>query len=480
MCLNKFLLFFLMLAATLSGCAVGPDFIPPSPPTVKKYTMTKMTNALTAGHGEPKQHLIVGKTVSNEWWELLHSRQINDVVMLSLENNPTLAAAEATLAAAQQAIKIAAGALYPQVAVSAGFQRNNSISSSSSSFSNSSSVTNLYTIGPTVSYVPDVFGATRRTIEQQTALAENELYQLGASYLTITGNVVTQSIIVATQRAQLAAVKSIVDSDSKNLRLVKEKVIAGKAARIDMLTAESQLANDLTQEPPILQQINVAEHAISVLVGKSPGEWSPPKFDLAKLKLPSDLPVSVPSALVHQRPDILAAEAQLHADSAAIGIAIAQMYPTITLTGSGMFESAVANTLFAHSNLLWSLGAGLTAPIFKGGALIAQREQAIDTFKAAAATYQQTVLTAFGQVADTLTALKNDADLVRASQEALDTAKQSLALQQISYSVGKTDLLLLLNAERSYHLALQVYVQAEGQRYQDTAQLFLAMGGGWK
>ncbi|MDR3492415.1 MAG: efflux transporter outer membrane subunit [Gammaproteobacteria bacterium] len=475
---NKSSLLILVLALSLGACAVGPDFTRPASPTVQDYLKTKMPKTIVAGHNETKQHLSVGKTVSNEWWELFHSRQLDDVVTLALDNNQTLAASVATLAAAQDAIRIASGALFPQVDANAGFQRQNSLGGGGSN-SGSNPISNLYSVGATVSYVPDVFGLTRRTIEQQTALAENQLYQLGAAYLTITGNVVTQAITVATLRGQLAAVKSIVASDKQNYTLVKEKMEAGKVARIDLLTAESQLANDLTQLPPLRQKISVAEHAISVLVSKSPGEWSPPNFDLAKMRLPPNLPVSLPSALVHQRPDILAAEAQLHADSAAIGIATAQMYPTITLSGAGTFESAVAGGLFAHSNLLWSVAAGLTTPIFHGGSLIAQRDQAVNTFKAAAATYQQTVITAFGQVADTLRALKNDADFLKAQKEALDTAQESLRLQRFSYSEGKSDLLLLLNAERNYHLALQGFVQAQGQRYLDTAQLFLAMGGGW-
>ena len=195
--------------------------------------------------------------------------------------------------------------------------------------------------------------------------------------------------------------------------------------------------------------------------------------------MPADLPVSLPSELVHQRPDILAAEAQLHADSAAIGIAESQMYPSITLSGSAAFQSIAANTLFSGSSLFWSLASGLTAPLFHGGALEAQKEQAVDAFKASAATYKQTVLQAFGQVADTLRAMKHDADLLDAQKKALDTAKASLALQRLSYAAGKSEVLQLLNAERSYQQARLGYVRAQGQRYQDTAQLFLAMGGGW-
>jgi NodT family efflux transporter outer membrane factor (OMF) lipoprotein len=193
----------------------------------------------------------------------------------------------------------------------------------------------------------------------------------------------------------------------------------------------------------------------------------------------TDLPVSLPSELVHQRPDILAAEAQLQADSAAIGIAAAQMYPSITLSGSLMFQSLAADVLFSGSNLLWGVAAGLSAPIFHGGALKAQEAQAVDVFKASAATYQQTVIQAFAQVADTLQALKYDAELLDVQKQALDVANAALALQQISYSAGKTDVLQLLNAERSAQQARLGYVRVQGQRYVDTTQLFLAMGGGW-
>ena len=461
----------LVLAVALGACAVGPDFTPPAAPEVKGYTMTPMAAALTAGGDEATQNLKVGQTVSSEWWTLFRAMPLNDLVTQALANNQTLAAAKATLAGAQEAIKQAEAGLYPQINANAGFQRDRMTVALPAS--------NLYSIGSTASYAPDVFGGTRRTIEKQEALAENQRYQLGAAYLTLTGNVVTQSITLASLREQLAATKDIVADDEKNLKLVQDEFKAGKSAQTDVLAAESQLANDRTQLPPLRQQISVAKHAITILVGKFPGAWTPPKLDMKEFTLPADLPVSLPSELVHQRPDILAAEAQLHADSAAIGIAESQMYPSITLSGSAAFQSIAANTLFSGSSLFWSLASGLTAPLFHGGALEAQKEQAVDAFKASAATYKQTVLQAFGQVADTLRAMKHDADLLDAQKKALDTAKASLALQRLSYAAGKSEVLQLLNAERSYQQARLGYVRAQGQRYQDTAQLFLAMGGGW-
>lgn len=463
-------LFIFLITLNLSACAVGPNFIRPHSPKGTKYTFHSMPKTLKAGKGEVKQRLKIGKTISNKWWALFHSHELDYVVSLAIAHNKTIEQAKATLAAANESVKIAAGSLFPNIDAQAGFQRSKGAAASPPS--------NLYNVGATLSYMVDVFGETRRTIEQQAALADNQYFQLNAAYLSITGNVVVQSITLASLQAQLNAANGIIKSDRKNLSLVREKLNVGKAARIEVLTAQSQLENDLTQLPPLRQQIDVTKHALSVLVGRSPGEWTPPGLDIANLKLPSELPLTLPSKLVHDRPDILAAEATLHANSAAIGIATAQMFPNITLSGSALFQNRSVDNLFSKSNLIWNIAAGLTAPIFHGGSLIAQRAQAIHNFRASAALYQQTVLTAFGQVADTLRALQHDAELVNIQKRALAVARESLDLQRMSYGAGKTDLLLLLNAQRNYQQALQGYLQAVGQRYLDTAGLFVAMGGG--
>jgi NodT family efflux transporter outer membrane factor (OMF) lipoprotein len=278
---------------------------------------------------------------------------------------------------------------------------------------------------------------------------------------------------------QLSAAEDIIAQDERDHDLVRQKYEAGKAAQSDVLTAESQLANDRTQLPPLRQQLSIARHALSVLVGQCPGQWSPPDFELTELKLPEELPISLPSELVRQRPDILAAEAQVHAASAEVGVTVAQMYPSLTLSASAGLESVSANTLFQGTSLIWGLASGLSAPIFHGGALEAQRQAAIDAFEASLATYQQTVLQAFGQVADTLRALQHDAELVDTERSALDTSSASLALQRLIYEAGKSDLLSLLTAERAYQQARLGYARAEAQRYLDTTQLFVALGGGW-
>lgn len=469
--------------AGLAGCAVGPDFVRPQPPAVTGYTAAEVPATVAPGAEQAEQRLATGQTVSAQWWQLFRSQRLNQVVEQAVTGNRTLESARATLAQAQQAVIQARGGFYPQLDLSATAQRRRSaasgLSPAGSVVSTSAGPVNIYSVGGTVSYAPDVFGGTRRRVEQQEALAENQRYQLAAAYLTLTGNAVTQAINIAATRLQIAAVEAIIAEDEKNLNLVRTKYEAGKAARSDVLAAESQLANDRTQLPPLRQQLTVARHALTILVGKFPAEWSPPDLDLAEFMLPGELPVSLPSELVRQRPDILAAEAQLHASSATIGVATAQMYPSITLSGTIGFDSLSSANLFESANRSWSVLSDLTAPIFHGGALAAQKQGAVEAFRASLATYEQTVLQAFGQVADTLRVLGHDAELVAAQKRALDTSTESLALQRISYEAGKSNLLQLLDAERSQQQARLGYARAQAQRFQDTAQLFVAMGGGW-
>jgi NodT family efflux transporter outer membrane factor (OMF) lipoprotein len=467
----------------LSGCAVGPDFVRPAPPAVAGYTSPEAPATMAPGADQAQQRLATGQSVSAQWWLLFRSPPLNEVLQQAIAGNRTLEAAKATLAQAQQAVIQARGGFYPQLDLSAGAKRQRASATGLVSGGTAAGAApvpvNLYSVGATVSYAPDVFGGTRRLVEQQEALAENQRYQLAAAYLTLTGNAVTQAINIASARLQISAIEAIIAEDEQNLRLVETKFDAGKAARSDVLTAESQLANDRTQLPPLRQQLSIARHALSILAGKFPGEWSPPEFELVEFTLPEELPVSVASQLVRQRPDILAAEAQLHASSAAIGVATTQMYPNITLSGSTGFESLSTATLFQSSSRTWSLIADLTAPLFHGGALEAQKQGAVEAFRASFATYQQTVLQAFGQVADTLRSLEHDAELVAAEKRALDTSSESLALQRLSYEAGKSSLLQLLDAERTHQQARIGYARAQAQRLQDTVQLFAAMGGGW-
>jgi NodT family efflux transporter outer membrane factor (OMF) lipoprotein len=455
-----------LLLVLLSGCAVGPDFERPAAPEGERYTARPLPAEITSTTGAEAQRLRPGATIPAQWWELYRSSALTEVLRAAIDGNKTLVAARATLAAARENVLAARGGYWPQLDASASAERRRGNP-------------NLYAVGATASYSPDAFGATARGVEQQEALAEQQGYELAAAYLTLTGDVVTQAIAIASLRAQLQATEEVVAEDERNLELVRLKYEAGKAPRTDVLTAETQLAADRSALPGLRQQLAAARDALVILAGRAPAAWSPPDFDLSDFTLPGELPLSLPSALARQRPDILAAEARLHADSAAIGIATARLYPGITLSASLGQQSLDAGSLFNSENTVWSLAAGVAGPIFHGGTLRAQRRAAVDAYRASLATYEQTVLQGLQQVADTLQALAHDAELVDAQRQLLDSARTALTLQRASYEAGKADLLQLLDAERTYQRARLAAVQAQAQRLRDTAQLFVALGGGW-
>ena len=460
-----------ILPLLLAACTVGPDFSRPLPPGVQAYDAADLPRAERVV--ESDQHVDFGKAIPGAWWELFHSPSLEQTLRLVLANNNTLAAAQATLAQAQQTVIAARGAFLPQVDLAAGVQR-----SGSTVTMPGGGAASIYSIGPSVGYTADAFGLTRRTVEQQEALAENQQYQLAAAYLTLTGGAVTQALAIAAARLQIATVEEVIASDEQNLDLVRRKFDVGKAARTDVLTTEAQLMGDRSQLSTLRQQLSVARHALTVLASRSSAEWSPPEFDMSEFVLPRDLPASVPSALVRHRPDILAAEAQLHAASAAVGIATAQLYPSITLTASLTREALTTGTLFQGASNLWSVGASLAAPIFHGGALEAQKQAAVDAFAAQSSTYQQTVVQAFGQVADALRALDHDAEFVAIARQSLAVSQSSLSLQRASYAAGKTSILDLIEAERVFAQARLSFAAAQVQQLLDTVQFFVVMGGG--
>jgi NodT family efflux transporter outer membrane factor (OMF) lipoprotein len=452
----------------------------PKAPVEKAYEADGTPNPPTPGKGETAQHFALGKKVADDWWTLFQSKPLDDVLHQAVAGNLTVAAAQANLAQARETVNAAAGGLYPHVgfAASAERQRFNFAALGINGFP--PEIFNTYTIGPQVSYDVDPFGGIKRRVEQQAALALADEYRLDGAYLNVTGNVVSQAVAIASVRAQMQAVDDIIASDAENLKLVQTEFKAGEATQIDIESATSQLATDRTLLPPLRQQLSVARHALAILVGKSPADWTPPDFDLADLVLPDEIPVSLPSALVHQRPDIMVSEAELHAATAGIGIATAALYPDLTLSGMFGQSGAKANQLFVPAANVWSIAAQLSAPIFEGGTLEAQKHAAEHAFDASYANYQQTVLTAFGQIADLLQALDHDAEQLQQQGLALESADASLRLTRKTYSVGAAGLLQVLDAQRLYEQARLGYVRARAQRYVDTVQLFVAMGGGWR
>jgi NodT family efflux transporter outer membrane factor (OMF) lipoprotein len=475
-----------LVAALLAGCAVGPDFVPPPAPSVRSYDTLAPSGAGHDAHDASVNsgaRTTLGADVPAQWWQLFKAPALDQTLRLALADNPTLEAANATLAAAREAIIVARAGFLPQLGASAGVQRSGTSLGGNGGAGGIGALgrdSSLYSVGLTAGYSLDAFGgATRRLVEQQSSLVQMQRYQLAAAYLSLTGNVVTEALTIASTRAQLSAMQDLLADDQKNLDLTQREFEDGAAARADVLTAESQLASDQTQLPSLQQQLAQARHALAILIGKTPAEWSAPDYELTRFTLPSPLPLSLPSALVRQRPDILASEAQLHADSAAVGIALAQEYPSITLSADLTREGLSAADLFHGMDALWDVGGALTQPLFRGGALRAQTRAARDTLRAQAADYREVVLTAFDQVADDLRALEHDAVRVSAYQRSLMAASESLTLQRASYAAGKTSVLQLIDAERSYSQALLGSVGATAEQLQDSVQLFVGLGGGW-
>jgi NodT family efflux transporter outer membrane factor (OMF) lipoprotein len=462
--------------ATLGGCALGPDFTRPDPPGAERYTAQPLRMEGDAASTESSQHVALGAQLASDWWRLFQSEALDDVVRRALAGNRTLAAASFTLAQSQELAAAQAGTSYPQVGLTAGVGRQKYGAQFLGTLPKPPPFT-YFAVGPTVSYALDYTGGVARSIEQQYALADFQRQQLDAAYLAVTGSAVMQSLRIASLRAQIATVGAILDQDRENLKLVQLAFDAGSVSRVDIVAANSQLASDTTLLPPLRQELSLARHALAIILGQPPANATLPDFELAQLVLPHELPVSLPSELAHRRPDILAAEAQLHAATAAVGIANANLYPHISLNAStGQAATSFAN-LFDRSSNVWALTGALVAPLFDGGTLHAQQRAAVDAMHASAANYEQTVLVAFGQVADSLQALEHGAEQLDAQAHAQDAARDNLDLTRMSYHEGNVGVLQVLDAERLYQQARLGFVRAQAQRYLDTVQLFLALGG---
>jgi NodT family efflux transporter outer membrane factor (OMF) lipoprotein len=460
----------------LAGCAVGPDFTRPTTPSAARYTADTLRGE-DATASDTAQHIALGREIEGNWWTLFRSDAIDQLVKQALENNRSLVASKATLGQAQELALAQAGSRYPQVDLTAGVGRQQYGAEFLGGGFGQIPPFTYFALGPTVSYTLDYTGGVARSVERQYALAEVARHQLDAAYLTVTGQAVMQTLAIASARAQIATVETILAQDRDNLRLVQTAFDNGSVAREDIVSAQSQIANDMTLLPPLRQDLAKARHALSVVLGQLPANEIPPDVDLAQITLPLEVPVSLPSELAHRRPDILAAEARLHAATSAVGVAQSNLYPKIQLSATVGQQSLKADQLFNQANNAWSIISGLTAPIFDGGTLRAEKRAAVDAMHASAADYEQTVLEAFAQVADLLVALDHDMEQLDAQVQAQRTAQSSLDLARASYREGNAGVLLVLDAERSYQQARLGYVRAVVQRYSDTVQLFLALGG---
>jgi NodT family efflux transporter outer membrane factor (OMF) lipoprotein len=450
-------------AALLSACMVGPNFERPAVPASQHYD-AQAEQELGGTTAAGAAHVDFGKRVDGDWWSALGSAKLDEVMHKAIVGNFDLEAADATIAQANEAVAAAAGGLSPQVGFGAQGGRQRASNGAGAGTSN------FYAVGPQVSFDFDLFGGTKRLVEERTALAELERHRFDAAYLTVTGDVASEVIVFASARAQIDAVKVLIADDQKNLDLVRSAHQYGSTTQVDIALATTQLAQDETLLPPLAQQRDVARHALSILVGKGPADWVAPDFDLSDFALPENAPVSLPSELARERPDILEAEAQLHASSAAIGVATADLYPHLQLSASLTQAGPGIGTL-------WGLAAGLTGPIFDGGTRKANRRGSIDGYKASLAGYRQTVIKSLGQVADVLQAINHDSEEYAAQEHALSAAEASLRLNRQGFQVGEIGVLQVLDAERGYQRALIGQIQATTARHLDTVQLSIALGG---
>jgi len=469
-------------AIVLTGCAaVGPDFHSPAPPATGGYTPTPLPaeTAAAAVAAGATQRFVSGQDIPAEWWTLFSSPSLDRLIREALAGSPTLALAQARIREAQENRSAQFGALFPSVDAEASASRQKISGASLGQPDADRGAFSLFNASVNVSYSLDLFGGTRRRLEALESEIEYRRFQLEGAHIALTANVVTAAVKEASLRSQIRATREILAAQEKQLELVGLRLRLGGASRSDLLAQQTQVAQTRATLPPLERDLEQTRHQLAVLVGRFPGEAALPAFELDEMILPERLPVSLPSSLVRQRPDIRAAEALLHAASAGVGAATANLYPQITLTGRFGTAADTVGGLFDGSSTLWNFGAGLLQPVFRGGTLTAQRRAAIAVYDQAVAQYQETVLASFRDVADVLRALEADARALAAQAEADRTAQDALDLTRAQFELGAVSYLSLLNAQSQQQAARIGLVRAQAARFADTAALFQAMGGGW-
>lgn len=472
----------LFVGVALSGCAVGPDYHRPDAPAVSRFTarpLPSTTVSSPVGNGDA-QRFLQGRDVPDRWWTTFHNDELTRRVNIALAHSPSVMAAQAALRQAQETARAAGGGLFPSVDASGGATRQKQSVVSSAGGAAGAGPFTLYNASISVGYTLDVFGGVRRGIEAQLAQSDYQQAQLDSTYLTLAGNVVTASLQEASLREQLRATEQIVDWQRKTLGIAKQQQEIGATALYDTLAVRAQLATTEASLPPLRAQLAATRNQLATYLGTTPAQLEMSPLTLDSVQLPQDIPVSLPSQLVDQRPDIRATSALLHAASAQVGVATAAMLPQISLSGSGGSQALNRSDLFSAGTGVWSLGLNLTQPLFHGGQLLHQKRAAQAGLDKAAADWQQTVLTAFQNVADALQALQYDAQTLAAQTAAERAASQRLGLARQQYQLGATGYLDLLDAERSYQQALITQIQARASRLSDTAALYTALGGGWR
>jgi NodT family efflux transporter outer membrane factor (OMF) lipoprotein len=471
-----------LTALALAGCAAGPNFKPPAPPAVSGYTAhPPATTVATSGvAGGGAQNFQRGGDIPDDWWTLFHSQPLDALIARALQNNHDLKAAQAALRAAHEDVLAQRGSFFPAVSAGLNASREKDPSAALAPVpSNNAYLYSLFTPQLSISYAPDLFGLNRRTRESLKAQEQAARFQMIAAWTTLTSNVVVTAVEGAALREQVDATRKLVDLEKHSLAILQLRFEKGDASKLDVAAQQSQLAQTEAGLPALVKQLAATQHALAVLVGAFPDQGPAESFTLADLRLPADLPVSLPSKLVAQRPDVRQARADLHAASAAVGIAAAERLPNIELTANAGSTALAISKVFTSGTGFWSIAASLTAPIFEGGQLMHQERAAKATYVEAAEQYRGTVLTAFQNVADTLVSLDQDAKGLQAAAKAEQAAKTTLDLSQLQLKHGYIGSFELLAAQQAYQQARIALIAAEANRFADTAALYQALGGGW-
>jgi NodT family efflux transporter outer membrane factor (OMF) lipoprotein len=463
------------LLAALQGCEVGPNYHVPAAPVAKL--------SVPAQSSPTAQSFTPGGDIAGDWWTLYQSPALNTLITNSLANNPSLTAAQASLVQAEQSLRAAGGVLLPSVSGSFSAEREKPSSAGLANFGDTGSSTippfTLYNASLSVSYALDIWGEARRDVEGLQAQTEYQRDELEAAYLSLTGNVVTAAIQSASLQAQIDATNQTIGAEQQMLTILQAQQTLGGASGAQVLQQQAQLAQSQATLPPLQAALAQAQDELVAYEGAFPGNTVPPVITLDALTVPADVPVSLPSSIVSQRPDIRAAAAQLHVATTNVGVADAQLLPQVTLSAEVGHQSLSTGTLFSPQTLLWNLVAGMTQPIFEGGELLANRKGAIAALQGSGAQYQHTVITAFQNVADVLAALQYDQNELTEATAARDAAQQSLDVTQAQYKLGGEPLVAVLTAQTTFQTAAIGEVKARAARLSDTAALYVALGGGW-
>lgn len=463
-------------AITLAGCTtVGPDFKTPDAPAGAAANGYAMAGDPTPSGVRPDPAI----REAGPWWKAFGSNALDQTIAEALQGSPTLAEAQATLERYQAEARAVRGERAPQVDGDLSAQRER-INTRAFGFDFPSPTINLYSVGASVSYDLDLFGGARRREEEATARAEAARRQADAAYLTLTANLARQALLIAGLRGQMTALDAVVEADRRTAEMVRRAKDAGGEAPAAVNSAHAQLAEDQALLPPIRRQYEAARHQLALLVGRAPAEWSAPDFDLAAFKAPAEVPVALPSALVRKRPDILAAEADLHAATAAVGAATADLYPNLRLSANFTQSALKPSELFGYDASGWNVLAGATAPIFHGGTLRARKREAEAEARISAARYQATVLRAFVQVSDALAALATDAEHITALEQVEQAAAADVRNSQAAYRLGGGSLLQLVDAQRRESRAVRTLAEARARRLMDMVDLYAATGADWR